>query len=90
MLKEMQYGPYIYTCGIKLCDVDYYSDLTRLLENINDLNRRKASVNRGISDLENQERLATEDVMRDDLAKLLRITRVSQFNSFTHAAIQTN
>ena len=74
MLKEMQYGPYICTCGIKLCDLGYHSDLTLLLENMNNLKKTKALINKGIS--EEEEKLVTEDVMRDDLATLLRTTQV--------------
>lgn len=86
MLREMQYGPFLYCYGIKLSDsaLSYHPNLDKLLDSTDDLKRRKALLSKGVP--EEQDKLPTEDIMRDDLVKLFRITKeqVSNSNTFMH------
>ena len=74
MLKEMQYGPFLYTYGTKLRDTTFYSDLQILMDSIAALKRR---VYERI--FEDQREWSIEDVIQEDLATLFRTTQVSKF-----------
>ena len=74
MLKEMQYGPFLYTYGTKPRDTTFYSDLQILMDSIASLKRK---VYERI--FEDQREWSIEDVIQEDLATLFRTTQVSKF-----------